>query len=258
MNLRNLISHLAAKVGCATAIALSVLAAPAHAGIPVIDGTNVVQTTVSALNSVASVAKQIEQYQTQLQQYENMLRNSLAPAAYIWDQVNSTINKMLNLQDTLSGLKGQYGSIDAYLNRFQNVGYYRQSPCFTNTGCSASEMEAIQQGRTAWSDSQKKANDAAIKQLDQQQSALSKDADTVARLQSQASGAGGQMEALQAANQLASTQANSLLNIRSLLLAQQNILVTRSQIEADREAQLQAGDEQFRRGAFTKSPAVSW
>jgi len=35
---------------------------------------------------VAQTLKQIEQYQTQLQQYENMLQNTMAPAAYIWDQ----------------------------------------------------------------------------------------------------------------------------------------------------------------------------
>ena len=75
---------------------------PAQAGIPVIDGTNVVQTTISALNNVAAVQKQIEQYVTQLQQYQNMLQNSLAPAAYIWDQANSTINKLMQAQDTLT------------------------------------------------------------------------------------------------------------------------------------------------------------
>jgi conjugal transfer/entry exclusion protein len=50
------------------------MALPVKAGIPVIDGTNVVQTTISAVNNVQAVAKQIQQYQTQLQQYENMLK----------------------------------------------------------------------------------------------------------------------------------------------------------------------------------------
>ena len=37
-------------------------------GIPVFDGANMVQTTISALQNVAAVAKQVQQYQTQLQQ----------------------------------------------------------------------------------------------------------------------------------------------------------------------------------------------
>lgn len=68
------------------ALAIGITAAfggPVHAGIPVIDATNVVQTTISAMQNVAAVAKQIQQYETQLQQYQNMLQNTLAPAAYV-------------------------------------------------------------------------------------------------------------------------------------------------------------------------------
>ncbi|EPU2180482.1 P-type conjugative transfer protein TrbJ, partial [Escherichia coli] len=85
---------LAAKKNLTIFLSASLIAIVAKAGIPVIDGTNVVQTTISAVNNVQAVAKQIQQYQTQLQQYENMLQNTVAPAAYIWDQANSTINKL--------------------------------------------------------------------------------------------------------------------------------------------------------------------
>ena len=68
-------------------IALSVLpASMPHAnagGLPVIDASNLTQNLMTAIESVAQTLKQIEQYKTQLQQYENMLRNTLAPAAYI-------------------------------------------------------------------------------------------------------------------------------------------------------------------------------
>ena len=38
------------------------------AGIPVIDGLNISQSTISAIQNVAAVTKQIEQYKTQLEQ----------------------------------------------------------------------------------------------------------------------------------------------------------------------------------------------
>ncbi|GKL10847.1 hypothetical protein NUBL10709_48460 [Klebsiella pneumoniae] len=63
---------LAAKNALVASFVASIVAFPVKAGIPVIDGTNVVQTTISAVNNVQAVAKQIQQYQTQLQQYENM------------------------------------------------------------------------------------------------------------------------------------------------------------------------------------------
>ena len=51
---------LAAKKSLAASFLASIMALPATAGIPVIDGTNVVQTTISAVNNVQAVAKQIQ------------------------------------------------------------------------------------------------------------------------------------------------------------------------------------------------------
>ena len=80
------VRFLAAKTALAAALAGSIIITPVQAGIPVIDGGNLVQNVMTAIESVAQTLKQIEQYQTQLQQYENMLQNTMAPAAYIWDQ----------------------------------------------------------------------------------------------------------------------------------------------------------------------------
>ncbi|EAX4489607.1 P-type conjugative transfer protein TrbJ [Escherichia coli] len=250
---------LAAKKALLASFVASVMTLPAQAGIPVIDGTNVVQTTISAVNNVQAVAKQIQQYQTQLQQYENMLQNTVAPAAYIWDQANSTINKLLQAQDTLNYYKNQAGSLDSYLQRYQDVNYYRSSPCFnSNVSCTADEIKALQNADKNNSEARKKANDAVFKAIDQQQQTLTTDANNLADLQSQASGAKGQMEAIQAANQLASAQTNQLLQIRSILLAQQSAAATLAQAQADKDAQRTAASAAIREGTYTKSPAKSW
>jgi P-type conjugative transfer protein TrbJ len=210
---------------------------PAHAGIPVIDAGNLTQNIMTAIESVAQTLKQIEQYRTQLQQYENMLQNTVAPAAYIWDQAQTTINGLMNATNTLNYYKQQLGSLDSYLGKFQDVNYYKSSPCFSNAGCSAAEWAAMKQVQQLASESQKKANDALFRGLDKQQDNLQNDASTLQRLQSAAQEATGQMQAIGYANQLASQQANQLLQIRGLLIAQQNAMATRMQAEADREAQ---------------------
>ena len=105
----------------------------AHAGIPVIDGGNLTQNILSAQESVAQTLKQILQYQTQLQQYENMIQNTAAPTAYIWDQAQSTINGLMNAVNTLDYYKNQLGSLDSYLGKFQDVSYYKSSPCFSSS-----------------------------------------------------------------------------------------------------------------------------
>ncbi|HHT4372445.1 P-type conjugative transfer protein TrbJ [Raoultella ornithinolytica] len=250
---------LAAKKTVPIFISVSFIALAAKAGIPVIDGTNVVQTTISAVNNVQAVAKQIQQYQTQLQQYENMLQNTAAPAAYIWDQANSTIKKLLQAQDTLNYYKNQTGSLDSYLKRYQDINYYKYSPCFnSNIECTSAEIDALRGAERNNSEARKKANDAVFKVIDQQQQTLQQDADNVAKLQSQASGATGQMKAIQAGNQLASAQANQLLQIRSLLVAQQNAAMTLAQVQADKEAQQRVADENVLAGENKPSPKRVW
>lgn len=250
---------LAAKKTLPIFFSVLLIALAAKAGIPVIDGTNVVQTTISAVNNVQAVAKQIQQYQTQLQQYENMLQNTVAPAAYIWDQANSTINKLLQAQDMLSYYKNQAGSLDSYLKRYQDINYYESSPCFkTNIECTSAEIDAMRSGERDNSEARKKANDAVFKVIDQQQQTLQQDANNLAELQSQTSGATGQMKAIQAGNQFASAQANQLLQIRSLLVAQQNAAMTLVQVKADKEAQQTVADEKVLAGDNKPSPNRVW
>ncbi|WP_335920778.1 P-type conjugative transfer protein TrbJ [Shewanella algae] len=235
---------LAAKIALAVVMTTSTLQ-PVQAGIPVIDGANLTQSIMTALEAVAQTAKQIQQYQTQLQQYENMLQNTMAPAAHIWDQAQRTINDLNQATNTLAYYQNQLGSLDAYLGKFQDVAYYRSSPCFSSMGCSDAEQAAMAENRRLASESQKKANDALFKGLEQQQDNLQADARQLQRLQSAAQGVDGQLAAIGYANQLASNQANQLLQIRSLLIAQQNAVGTRMQAEADREAQYQASRERL-------------
>jgi P-type conjugative transfer protein TrbJ len=94
--------------------------------------------------------------------------------------------------------------------------------------------------------------------LADQQNSLKNDSQQLERLQSGAQGAQGQMAALGYANQLASNQANQLLQIRGLLVTQQNAVATKMQADADREAQQQAASEALRKGDYKASPARSW
>ena len=73
-----------------------------------------------------------------------------------------------------------------------------------------------------------------------------------------AQGAQGQMQALGYANQLASHQANQLLQLRSLMIAMYSAQIARMQAVADREALHQATVEKFRRGTFVRSEGKVW
>lgn len=250
---------LAAKGFALTATLSLLVSQSAFAGIPVADGLNLSQTTVTAVNQVAQVTKQIEQYKTQLQQYENMLQNTVAPAAYVWSEVNGVISKVVSAQQTLDYYKNQSGSIDSYLSKYENVNYYRNSPCFQSSGCSESDRAALDTRRADTSDAVKRANADVVKTVDQQQQTLNTDAQNLQKLQSQATTATGQMQALQAANQLAAAQGNQLLQIRGMLLAQNQAAATLAQQQADRQAQQDAAATKLRdKSNVTRTSPSTW
>ncbi|WP_426811720.1 P-type conjugative transfer protein TrbJ (plasmid) [Pseudomonas sp. WOUb67] len=250
---------LAAKIMIAAVGASVLVSQSALAGIPVADGLNLSQTTVSAFQAVANVQKQIMQYQKQLEQYDNMLQNTVAPAAYIWSEVDATISKVVQAQQTLDYYMNSAGSIDSYLSRYQNVDYYRNSSCFQLSGCSATEMKKLDQHVANNSDAVKRTNADVIKSVALQQKSLNVDAQKLQRMQQQAGSARGQMEALGAANQLAAAQANQLIQLRSLLAAQSQAAATIAQQESDKQAQEEASATMLRDTSnITQSKPKTW
>lgn len=180
------------------------------AGIPVLDVSNLAQTTLTAIEEIKQTAKQVEQYALQLQQYENMVKNTVAPAAYLWSEVGRMQNKLYDIQSQYSYYKNR--GIDQYLQRFGNVNYYRDSENFN--------LDMFFQNRAEAIDSSKQANDALAKTIDQQRSDIQEDTADLQRLQMQVQGYSGQMEAAQGTNQLLAQQNSQLLQLRSVLLTQ--------------------------------------
>ena len=97
-----------------------------------------------------------------------------------------------------------------------------------------------------------------LKGIDKQQQSLKTDSAKLRTLQSQAQSAEGQKQALQAASQLASQQNHQLMQIRGLLMAQQNAQAVKDAAAADKEAIQSAGDERFRAGSYNKSSGKKW
>ncbi len=227
-------------------------------GDVVFDPTNVAQTTATAIEEVSQTLKQVQEYATQLQQYQNQLQNTLQPASFIWNQASPAMRDLLGTINTLSQVQSQFGNLPSYLAQFKNISSYTGSPCFNSSGCSPQQWAQLLSSQAQASAYQKSANDASIQGLAQQQAALQADANTLEQLQAGAQGATGQMQAIGYANQLASSQANQLLQIRGLLIAQQNVITARNQALADQEAKEAAAADQLRKSKYTPSAVVYW
>jgi len=197
--------------------------------MPVIDYSNLTQNITTALHQVSAYAQQVQQYQLQLQQYANQVRNTVAPVAQVWQQAQQAMNGVMGT----AGMFQNGSALQSYLNQFQNVNYWLSAPPGNYTY------------QTAGSVAQKQANDALVKGIVAQQAQIQKDAATLEQLQSQASTADGQMKALMAANQLAALQQEQLLQIRALLVQEQQALAARNQTLANDEAMREAATQKF-------------
>lgn len=79
--MRNITSRL---VGLVLSIVLLAPGTPSYgSGIPTFDGAVLAPSVTGAISNMAQQLKQIEQYRLQLQQYVNMLQNTMNPGLFI-------------------------------------------------------------------------------------------------------------------------------------------------------------------------------
>jgi P-type conjugative transfer protein TrbJ len=220
------------------------------AGIPVFDGASIVQTTITAFESVEQTINEIYQLQTQLQQYELQIKNSLAPAAYVWTKAQHAMGRLQQLYSDVDAFTNQVGGIDAYLQKFMTPSQYAGTPYFSEQNVASAERRAEQ--RRQLSEAQKQgteaqiaANKAVLMGVQAQNQELKDNAYKLEDLQAKAQSAEGQMAAMQYANQFAAMQNDQLLQLRAMLAAQQNMMAVQSQLEADDRARSQAATDAF-------------
>lgn len=228
----------------------------ASAQIATIDVTNIVQSTISAEQAVAQTARQIQQYQAQLQQLENQIKNTANPSSFQWDNANAIITQLLAGMRTLNYYQTQAGSIDAYLTKTSNASQYQSTSCLA-TGCNTAQVQQLSANAYNGSGAQKSANDDMLRNIATQQQQLQSDANDLQVMQQNAQGSTGQMEAIQAANQLASNQSMQLMQIRSLMMTQQTAEQARMQSVTDAEAQQTAAHTSAFAPRYAASPAFN-
>lgn len=238
--MKNAVKNLAAKIFL---LAFLIPGSVQAAGIPVFDGANVTQGTITAIESIEQTiqqaqeyALQLQEYATQIQQYEDQVRNTLAPAMYIWSRAQDALNSMQELQGQVEYYTNAVGGIDAYLQKFLDPSEYRYaySSFAEATGALKDQLrEKIDDGENASIEAQRLASEDIMRSLAMQKKQLQADANRLESLQSSAQSALGRMGAIQYGNQLASQMNNHLLQLRNALVAQQTVLAAQAQGNQD-------------------------
>jgi P-type conjugative transfer protein TrbJ len=229
----------------------------------VFDPANFAQNLVTAIEAVDQTLTQVLQYKNQLLQYEEIVRNGLAPAVYTWDRIVSIQNKLQTIASSLRDYKHWLRDLDDYLKRFADLDYYRSARCYgSNLSCPEAEWDRIlresQDLHGLGSESQKKTLDQLMRALDASDDELASESTNLQKLQRQAQNAKGHMQAMQAGNQLASAQVQQLMQMRAIMVAQYRAVAVQALVAQTQEAQQTAAGERYRRPMAKDSPKKSW
>lgn len=216
-------------------------------GIPVFDAGNLSQNVLTAIENIFQTIKQIEQYRTQIEQYERQMEDALDFDEFIWDQADATISDMLGEMSDINDMKDLVLEVDGYLESMED-------------GITTTEVEAIYRRAEQVLNKENQSIDEMIITIEDQQDSIQEDADKLIELQEKAEEGGdvGQMQALQTANMLSSHMGNQLLQMRSVLQAQ-NRAEAAFRLRANaKESSDAAAMKTARDGEFIPSAAVAY
>lgn len=236
-------------------------------GIPVADGLNLNQNIVTAANNVRQVLQQVQQYRLQLEQYQTQYEQykmqvqeakSWAEAKYTWENVQDVLDDLNDITNKIEYYDDTVRDIHGYLEKFQDVAYYEHSPCFTAEGCSDAEREVMEENKRKSSENQNEANKAMFEMIQKQKEQLRLDSSSLEQERQRASTAKDQKAILAHANQFALEQTKQLMQIRALLVAQQEAVSNGMLRKADEEAQTEVESKAAERRIFKEVQRKTW
>jgi len=201
-------------------------------------------TEASSLTSLAKQAlqygKQLQQLATELQMYETMVTNTVDLPMQVWGTVQSDIMQVQSLANMSSLLSGNAGSL---ISRLQSAnGYVNQATSLANVGGQF----------TTWQQTIGNNLSSMGKMLGLQRSQEADNAAMLQALQQHSQSAVGQMQAIQAGNELASATVGQLQQMEATLTATAQMQATQIGVDADRRA---AQDQATMK--FLNAPAMS-
>lgn len=171
-------------------------------GIAVTDYQEIIET-------MAVIAKQV-------MQFEVMLRNTIGPLVFIYDQVQDIRSQIQSL-DNLSTTYQILGGIDYFVKDNKSLGDYIANNCQKLNICNA---QSVLEWKKQQSTVQTALNNSLLQMNAKQQQIIQADTQTIANLQSVVQQADGRMKAQQDTNQILLEIAHQVLEMRTSLISQ--------------------------------------
>ncbi len=217
-----------ATIFLATAVSVGVLIMPAEAQMAVFDGSNFAQNVLQAARALQQINNQIQQLQNEATMLQNMGKN-------LSSLNTSQLSTMISALTQISNLMNQGNGIAFNVNS-TNSAWTTSFPSSYAVGTPSTSLAANAQ--TRWQQSM-----AAYQQTLQVQAQVAQnvqaDATTLSSLVNTSQGAVGNLQVLQATNQLLALATKQQLQVQSLMAAQYraNSLDTARKAEDETAAQ---------------------
>jgi P-type conjugative transfer protein TrbJ len=212
--------------GAAVLALLSASPRPARAvAFVCVNCSTIWQQIMEYTQQVYSIGVQLQQYRTQIMQYLNMVQNTVALPQQLWNFVTNDIQQIKNLANIGALLAGNAGGITATLANF-------------NAAASQTlGLADIVNKYNSWS--QMAGQNVTNMQLafGMAQNQMASDAALVQSIQAQSDSAVGQMQVLQAANEMASVQVSQTMQLHQTMMSQGQALAAFMNADAARQAE---------------------
>ncbi len=234
------------RLAACAAIALTlVLASPARADLPVIDISVLSQNVLEAARLLQQIDNQLQSLQNQATMLENMARN-LTSLNF------STLNQLTSPLQQISQLVNQAQRIAFTVNATESA-FAQLYPQQYASSTSTNQLLADAQSR--WQNSMAAFQQTLTMQAQSAQN-VSADTDTLSSLVSASQSATGNLQALQANNQLVALSIKQQLQIQTLMATQYRAeaLQQAGDAEAKEEAQSQLTNFLGSGTAYTAQP----
>lgn len=186
-------------------------------------------------NQARQLATQLQERATQLQMYANMVTNTASLPQQAWATVQGNIMQVRQLSSAASLLSGNAGGIATRLSSASS--YANQAANLTNVG---SQFGMWQQ--TIGNNVTTLGRTLGLQETQQQTNAA-----LLAQMQGHSQNARGQMQAIQAGNELAGATAGQLMQIQATLSATAQMQAGNMLVNADRRASEDAAMQYFAR-----------
>jgi P-type conjugative transfer protein TrbJ len=222
MTLQRLILHTVVLL-CASAIGRA-------GAITVIDPTNLVQNTLTAVRTLEMTNNQISQLHNETQMLLNQARNLAALDFDVVSRLRQSIRRSEQLLAEANGLAYELSRLD---QAFARLYPERYAASITGSDMAAQSMERWSQARDGVR--------TALRMQAQLSHDLASDEAALTDLVSQSQSAVGALQATQAANQLLALQAKQVLQAQQLAIAQNRAasIAQARQVAAEHEAREQ-------------------